>query len=73
MANPNVDAIKDYVNYSKLGLIGKVFNGADSLKHFNMQAGVKGATALTLLDTTVKFTDGTACGWNPQGSDTFSK
>ena len=73
MANTNVDAIKDYVNYSKLGLIGKVFNGADSLKHFNMQAGVKGATALTLLDTTVKFTDGTACGWNPQGSDTFSK
>lgn len=73
MANPNVNAIEDYVNYKKLGLIGKVFNGADSLKYFNMQAGVKGATALTLLDTTVKFADGTACGWNPQGGDTFSK
>ena len=73
MANPDISAITGYVNQTKLGLIGKVFNGADSLKHFNMQAGIKGATQLTLLDTTVELADGSNCGWNPKGADTFSK
>lgn len=73
MANPVIDNISGYVNETKLGLIGKVFNGADSFKYLNIQSGIKGATQLTLLDTAVEFADGTVCGWDPKGSDTFSK
>lgn len=73
MANPNIDAIKGYVEQSKKGLIGKIFNASESVQHFYKMDGVKGATQLTLLDTAVKFQDGTNCGWNPQGTDTFTK
>lgn len=73
MANPVITNIEGYINVTKLGLIGKVFNGADSMEYLNKQSGIKGATQLTLLDTTVQFADGTVCGWNPTGADTFSK
>ncbi len=73
MANPVITNITGYINETKLGLIGKVFNGADSMEYLNKQSGIKGATQLTLLDTTVQFADGTVCGWDPKGADTFSK
>lgn len=73
MANPNIDAIKGYVDEAKLGLIGKIFNANDTIPHLNLQSGIKGATQLNLLDTSVKFADGTVCGWDPKGADTFSK
>lgn len=73
MANPNIDAIKGYVSQNKQGLIGLIFNGSDSIEHFYKMDGIKGATQLTLLNTAVKFGDGTSCGWNPQGTDTFTK
>lgn len=73
MANPVITNIEGYINETKLGLIGKVFNGADSMEYLNKQSGIKGATQLTLLDTTVQFADGTVCGWDPKGADTFSK
>lgn len=73
MANPNIDAIKGYVDEAKLGLIGKIFNANDTIPHLNLQAGIKGATQLNMLDTSVEFADGTVCGWDPKGADTFSK
>jgi hypothetical protein len=34
---------------------------------------VKFKDALNYLDSTVVFGDGSSCGWNPQGNDTFSQ
>ena len=53
-----------YVEQNKSGLIKKSVIGAKSASLFNLMAGVKGSTALNLLNTNVVFGNGKACGWS---------
>lgn len=69
----NVSALGTYVDEQRLPLIRKAVMGARSAYHFNLMTGVKGATALNLLDTDVQFGDGYACGWDEAGNSTLSQ
>jgi hypothetical protein len=69
----NVEALGTYVDEQRLPLIRKAVMGARSAYHFNLMTGVKGATALNLLDTDVQFGDGNNCGWDEAGTSTLSQ
>lgn len=68
-----VNNLPNYVEEHKLPLIRKAVLGSRSAKEMNLMSGVKGATALNLLDTTVVFGDGSNCGWNEAGTSTLSQ
>lgn len=53
-----------YVEENKSGLIKKAVIGAKSASLFNLMVGVKGSTALNLLNTNVVFGNGKSCGWS---------
>lgn len=73
MANPILDSLTPYIEQNRLPLIAKAVLDSRSVKLFNVQTGVKSSAALNLLDTEVKFGDGSACGWNEAGSSTLSQ
>ena len=62
-----------YVDEQRLPLIRKTIFAAPSVKHFNLQTGVKHSAALNILNTTVAFGDGATCGWDEAGSSAFSQ
>lgn len=68
----DVNTISNYVEEKKTGLIRKAVIDARSTKEMNLLTGIKGATALNLLNTTVVFGDGAACGWNEAGTSEVS-
>lgn len=69
----NVSALTAYVDEQRLPLIRKTIFAAPSVKHFNLQTGVKHAAALNILNTTVAFGDGATCGWDEAGTSAFSQ
>ena len=69
----NKSALQAYVEEKKSGLIRNAVIGARSASEFNLMTGVKGATALNLLNTTVTLGDGSSCGWNEAGESTLSQ
>lgn len=62
-----------YVDQNRLPIIRKAVVGNRTAEEFYLMTGVKGATALNLLDTTVKFGDGSTCGWNEAGTSELSQ
>lgn len=74
MANSyNVTALPNYVDQNRPDLIAKAVIGAKSAGIFNLLTGVKGPTALNLIDSSVVFGDGSACGWTESGSTSLSQ
>lgn len=69
----DTQSLTNYVEEKKLPLIRKAVLDARSAKEMNLMTGVKGATALNLLDTTVTFGDGSACGWKEAGKSELSQ
>lgn len=69
----NVDAISNYVNENKMGLIRKSVLGALTTKYFTLQTGVVGPTTVNVLDTDIEFGDGYKCGWDEKGTATLSQ
>ena len=69
----NVSALSSYVDEQRLPLIRKSIFAAPSVKHFNLQTGVKHAAALNILSTDIVLGNGAACGWNEAGASTFSQ
>lgn len=69
----NLDQLKVYVDENKLGLIRKSVLGAKTIDYLNLQTGIIGKTKINLLDTTVTFGDGSACGWNEAGTSTITQ
>lgn len=63
----NLTGLTTYVEQNANQLISKASLGAPSLKYFNVQTGVKGKTAINLLNTTISLGNGRACGWNEAG------
>lgn len=74
MANsPIVSSLPTYVEQNRLPLIAKAVLGAKSASLFTLQSGVKGQTALNLIDTDVVFGDGSVCGWDEAGTSTLTQ
>lgn len=69
----NLTSLTAYVDEQRLPIIRKAVIGSRSAKEFNLYTGVKGDTALNLLDTTVVFGDGGTCGWNEAGTSKLSQ
>lgn len=68
-----LDGLTAYVDEQRLPIIRKAVIGNRSAQEFALMTGVKGATALNLLATDVKFADGTSCGWNEAGTAELSQ
>ena len=69
----DVSKLKSYTEEHRLPLLRNAVIGSKTAKLFNLQTGVKGATALNLLDTTIQFGDGSSCGWNEAGKTSLSQ
>lgn len=69
----NVTALTDYVNVHKDELLTKATVGGKTLEYVDIMGNVKYKDALNYLDSTVVLGDGSACGFNPQGSDVFTE
>lgn len=69
----NVSNLPAYVEERHLPLLRKAVIEAKSASEFNLQTGIKGATALNLLATNVAFGDGSTCGWTEAGESTLSQ
>lgn len=69
----NVNAIPQYVDQNKIGLIAKSVLGARTLEYVNIQTGIVGKTAINLLNTNVELGDGASCGWNATGESNLSQ
>lgn len=73
MANPIVTSLPEYVEQNKLGLIAKSVLGARTTGIINFQTGIKSKATINILDTDVTLQDGSACGFNAQGSQTVTQ
>ena len=74
MANSyNISALPSYVDQMRPELIAKSVIGAKSAGLFNLQTGIKGATALNLISSNIVFGDGSTCGWTESGATTLSQ
>lgn len=69
----NLTGLTTYVDQERLPLIRKAVVGNRSAQEFYLMTGVKGSTALNLLDTEVVFGDGSTCGWTDAGSSKLSQ
>lgn len=69
----NVNNLPSYVEEHRLPLLRKAVIENKTAALFNLQTGIKGATALNLLSTEVTFGDGKSCGWNEAGTSTLSQ
>lgn len=69
----NLNALPDYINEHKDELFIKATLGGKSLDYIEIMPNVKWKDALNYLDSTVVLQDGSVCGWNPSGEDTFTQ
>lgn len=69
----NLDSLSVYVDQNKLDLIRKTVLGPKTIGYLNLQTGVKGNTKINLLETTVTFGDGTACGFADNANTKLSQ
>lgn len=69
----NLDSLSVYVDENKLDLIRKTVLGPRTIGYLNLQTGVKGKTKINLLETTVTFGDGTACGFADNANTKLSQ
>lgn len=71
--NPNVDAIVGYVDKQRVPLIGKSVLGAKAPQYFTLMTGVKGTTALNIMNADPALQCGNACGFTPENDTTFTQ
>lgn len=69
----NLDSLSVYVDQNKLDLIRKTVLGPKTIGYLNLQTGVKGNTKINLLETSVDFGDGTACGFTDNANTKLSQ
>lgn len=59
----NVSALPAYVDQNRLPLLKQLVLGADTLKYFKKQLGVKGTSALNIMTLDPTVTCGSSCGF----------
>lgn len=64
--------LNDYVNVHRDELIVKASATFATLPYIDKMYGVKYKDILPMLESSVVLKDGSACGWDPAGSDTIS-
>lgn len=69
----NVTALPNYVEQNKGELVAKSVFGATTVDYMTVQTGLKGKTAINILDVDVTFQDGKECGFNPEGEDKLTQ
>ena len=69
----NFQNISEYVNQNNGELLTKAVLGPKTLNYIDIMPGVKYKDTINYLDSTIVFGDGSNCGWNPDGADTFSQ
>ena len=69
----DVTKLPAYTEEHRLPLLRNAVVGNRTAQEFNLYTGVKGKTALNLLNTTVTFGDGSSCGWNEAGKSEMSQ
>lgn len=73
MANTvNLEAMGEYIRQNADQLFVKSTVGAKTLDYIDLMLNVKHKEALNYLDSQVVL-QAAACGWNPNGSDTFAQ
>ena len=73
MANTlNLSALPEYIEQNKEQLFVDSTVGAKTLDYVELMLGVKHKEALNYLESEVVL-QAAACGWNPNGSDTFAQ
>ena len=68
----NIDSLPEYIEQHRDELFVKSAVGAKTLDYVELMLNVKHKDALNYLDSEVEFQTA-RCGWNPNGSDTFSQ
>lgn len=68
----NLNVVTGFVYNHRDELITKASLDAKTLRYVEIMPNVKWKDVLNYLDSTVNFQDGSNCGFNPDGSDTFS-
>ena len=69
----NLSGLTDYVNVHKDELLVKATLDARTLRYVDIMPNVKYKDMIPTLDSTITFQDGSACGFNPTGSDEFGE
>ena len=69
----NVSALPEYVDQSRMELIGKAFLDGKTAGLVNLEVGVNQKTALNLIGTDVTLQDGANCSWSAQGDVTLTQ
>lgn len=64
--------LNDYVNVHRDELIVRASATFATLPYIDKMYGVKYKDTLAMLESSVVLKDGSACGWDPAGSDTIS-
>lgn len=72
MANTLINSLPEFIENKKDELFVKAVASTKTLDYVEIMPNVKFKENLNYLDSTVVLADGSECGWNPQGSDTFS-
>lgn len=69
----NLDSrLKNYLETNNVELLTKTLFNSESAKYFTIQTGVTAEQPIVKLDSSIVLGDGTDCGFDPQGSDTFT-
>lgn len=66
-------ALPDYIQEHRDELFINSTLGSKTFDYVEIMPNVKWKDALNYLDSEIVLQDGSNCGWNPQGSDTFSQ
>lgn len=64
--------IQDYINAHRDEIIAEVPTQSKTVSYMYGMYGVKHKEAVPKLDSTVVLGDGSACGWDPDGSDVYT-
>ena len=72
-SNPIVSGLPAYVEQHIAPLLSKSILGAKSAKLMNLLTGVKGPSALNILNNDVALQDASSCGWSESGTTDFSQ
>lgn len=68
-----ITALPEYVDQSRMELIGKAFLDGKTAGLVNLEVGVNQKTALNLINTAAAIQDGANCGWTDKGDVTLSQ
>ncbi|MCF0187709.1 MAG: hypothetical protein HUJ98_14625 [Bacteroidaceae bacterium] len=68
----NVTALNEYIEEQRGNLLSAIVLAPRSIEMFSHEAGIKGKTALNIMDNTISIQQG-GCSFSPNGTTTFTQ